>query len=311
MSPSADWTAADWIAVDWGTSTLRAWAMDEKGQILAKASSTAGMASLEPHQFEPALLDLVLDWLDLTRVTDVIACGMVGARQGWAEADYAIVPGPPRGPEAFTRPKPRDAGIAVHILPGMRQDSPADVMRGEETQIAGLLAREPNFDGVVCLPGTHTKWVHVSAGEVVSFTSFMTGEIFALLAKSSVLHHSIAASGWSEADFEASVEEALAQPERVSARLFGLRAEAILHNLSPEASRARLSGLLIGSELAGSRPYWLGREVVMIGASKLVGAYLQALRLCGLEARKLDDTEMTLAGLTAARKQLLAERNRA
>ena len=157
-------------------------------------------------------------------------------------------------------------------------------MRGEETQIAGLLAREPNFDGVVCLPGTHTKWVHVSAGEVVSFTSFMTGELFSLLATGSVLRHSIAAEGWSEADFETAVEDALARPERVSAKLFGLRAEALLMDLSPERSRARLSGLLIGMELAGARPYWLGRDIVMIGASRLVDAYIAAMHLCGLDA---------------------------
>ncbi len=305
---SADWAAADWIAVDWGTSQLRVWAMNAADQPLAEASSGAGMASLSPLGFEPALLDLIVGWLDLTRVTDVVACGMVGARQGWAEADYATVPGPPRGPEPFTRPKARDGGISVHILPGMRQDSPPDVMRGEETQIAGLLSREPRFEGVVCLPGTHTKWVDVSAGEVVSFRSFMTGEMFALLSSQSVLRHSVGASGWSEEDFVAAVDDALTQPELVSAKLFGLRAEALLSGLSPERSRARLSGLLIGMELAGSRPYWLGKQVVMIGASRLVEAYRLALRHGGLEARVLDATDMTLAGLAAARAQLLSER---
>ena len=260
-TPRNDWTAADWIAVDWGTSNLRAWAMADDGAVLADATSPAGMSSLTQTQYEPALLDLVHNWLDVSRVTDVIACGMVGARQGWAEAEYATVPGPPRGPQAFTRPKTRDAGIKVHILPGMRQDQPFDVMRGEETQIAGLLAREPRFDGVICLPGTHTKWVHVSAGEVVSFTSFMTGELFALLAGQSVLRHTIGAQGWSAPDFETAVDDALARPERASAQFFGLRAEALLADLSPDRARARLSGLLIGMELAGARPYWLGRDV--------------------------------------------------
>jgi len=76
----------------------------------------------------------------------------------------------------------------MHILPGLKQDKNPDVMRGEETQIAGFLAGNPDFDGVLCLPGTHTKWVHISAKEIVSFQTVMTGELFALLSQNSVAH---------------------------------------------------------------------------------------------------------------------------
>jgi 2-dehydro-3-deoxygalactonokinase len=301
-------SAADWIAVDWGTSNLRAWAMGPDGP-RAEAASPAGMGGLARDGFEPALLALVAPWLAGGHCTDVLACGMVGARQGWVEAPYAAVPSPPRRPDAaFTRPDVRDPRLAVHVLHGLRQDAPPDVMRGEETQVAGLLAREPAFDGVACLPGTHTKWAHVSAGEVASFASFMTGELFALLAQASVLRHSVAADGWSEPDFAEAVEESLARPERLAARLFGIRAAALLDGLPPERARARLSGLLVGAELAGARPYWLGREVVLIGAPALVAAYRAALRLVGLEARTLDATDMTLAGLAAAHAQLATER---
>ena len=202
----------------------------------------------------------------------------------------------------------RDPRLAVHVLHGLSQAEPADVMRGEETQIAGLIAREPGFDGVACLPGTHAKWAHVSAGEVVSFATFMTGELFALIAQSSVLRHSVAGDGWSDADFAQAVEDSLSRPERLAARLFGIRAEALLTGLPPERARARLSGLLIGAELAAARPYWLGRELALIGAPRLVAAYRAALALGGLEARTLDATAMTLAGLTAAHAQLLTER---
>ena len=193
---------------------------------------------------------------------------MAGARGGWAEAPYATVPCPP-GPASFARAATRDPRLAVRILPGLRQDSPADVMRGEETQIAGLLAAEPGFEGVACLPGTHTKWVHLSAGEVVSFASYMTGEIFALLAdRLGAAQDGRRRTAGPSADFLQAVEDGIARPERVASRLFGLRAEALLHGLAPERARARLSGLLIGAELAGARPYWLGREVVLIGADR-------------------------------------------
>ena len=294
-----------WIAADWGTTRLRAFAMAADARVLASADSGAGMGRLSgAAAFEAALLDLVGGWLEPGTATEVVACGMVGARQGWAEAPYEAVPCPPMTAARALRVQTADPRIVVRVLPGLCQRRPADVMRGEETQIAGLMAREPRFDGTVCLPGTHTKWAHVSAGEVVSFTSFMTGEIFELLASASVLRHGIAAEGWSEADFAEAVEDGLARPEQLAARLFRLRAEALLDGLDPERARARLSGLLIGAELAAARPHWLGREVVLVGAPAMAGAYRAALALCGVQARLADATEMTLAGLAAARAGL-------
>src|ERR1700681_4937211 len=77
-----------WIAVDWGTSNLRAWGIGADGEVVAEASSDQGMGKLERSGFEPALLDLIGDWLPQGRQTLVIACGMVGARQGWIEVRY-------------------------------------------------------------------------------------------------------------------------------------------------------------------------------------------------------------------------------
>lgn len=298
--------AVGWIAVDWGSSNLRAWAMASDGTVVAEGNSGAGAITLAPEAFEAALLAVVEPWLG-DRRTDVIVCGMAGARGAWVEAAYAAIPCPPV-PAASARPEVHDPRLSVRVLPGLRQDKPADVMRGEETQIAGLVAAEPSFDGVVCLPGTHTKWVHVSAGEVVSFGSFMTGEVFALLAHQSVLRRTVGAEGWSEEDFLEAAADGLSRPERVMGRLFGLRAEGLLHGLAPERARARLSGLLIGAELAGARAYWLGREVVLIGAPALATAYRDALALAGLEARVVDATAMTRGGLVAAHELLVAER---
>ena len=136
----------------------------------------------------------------------VIACGMVGARQGWIEAPYSQVPCAPVG-LSMIKPVVEDTRLDVSILPGLSQTDPADVMRGEETQIAGYLAENPGFDGVLCLPGTHTKWAHISAGEVVSFRTFMTGELFALVSSQSVLRHSVGA-GWDGPAYRSAVSDA-------------------------------------------------------------------------------------------------------
>ncbi len=292
---------ADWIAVDWGTSQLRAWAMSASGTVLAEAQSDNGMSTLAGDGFEPALLDLVARWID--GPTTVIACGMVGSRQGWVEAPYSTVPCPAL-PDGFARAAVQHPDLQVHVIPGIKQPNPADVMRGEETQIAGFLARNKNWDGVICLPGTHTKWVHVSADEVVSFQTFMTGELFATISEQTVLRHSIAAEGWDDDAFTAAVDEAMARPERLAARLFALRAEGLLNALPGSAARARLSGLLIGAELAAAKPYWLGQQIAVIGAGGLSKLYVGALAAQHAPAAQVQGDAITIAGLTAAYARL-------
>lgn len=280
---------ATWIAADWGTTHLRVWAMSSSGSVLAAATSDDGMGRLDRDGYGPALDRLTADW---PRVP-VIACGMVGSRQGWAEAAYAAVPCPPLADNLTS------AGERTHIIPGLKQTSPADVMRGEETQIAGFLALNPKWDGVICLPGTHTKWVHVSADEVVSFQTVMTGDLFAAITGHTVLRHSTG-TGWDDAGFLQGIDDAISRPERLAARLFSLRAEGLLNALPDAVARARLSGLLIGAELAATKPYWLGQQIAVIGAGTLAGLYVTALGAQSAPATQVNADRATLAGLTAA-----------
>ena len=295
-----------WIAVDWGTSNLRAWAMGPSGP-LAEATSDDGMGKLKPHDFEGALLRLITPWLTAP-TTPVLACGMVGARQGWREAAYRQTPCTPVDAAAVLH-VPTDPRITFHIAPGLSQDRPADVMRGEETQVAGVLALHPGFDGVICHPGTHSKWVQVSAGEVVSFQTYMTGELFALISTQSVLRHGMnnePDTGWDTASFDDGLSDALSRPEKIASRLFSLRAEFLLHGMTPAQARARLSGLLIGIELAGAKPYWLGQRVMLVGAPALAAIYANALKSQGLVPETLDATACTLAGLSSLYTQMKA-----
>lgn len=299
--PAGPTVQPDWIAVDWGTSNLRVTAMGAEGP-LATRESTEGMARLAPDEFEPTLLRLIGDWLPERGSIDVLACGMVGARQGWVEARYRSVPCTPLDATALTVVHTTDPRLNFSIAPGLSQSAPADVMRGEETQIAGALALDPGFDGVFCLPGTHSKWVHVSAGEVVSFQTFLTGELFALLSENSVLRHGLAGGeGWEAEAFDAALSDAISNPHRFAGRLFALRAEGLLSGLSPVSARARLSGLLIGIELAAARPYWLGQPVTLIGAERLSSHYAHALASQGITARQLSGSACTLAGLASLR----------
>lgn len=292
--------ADDWIAVDWGTSALRVWRMRGSDAQEARRSD-AGMGKLGRDGFEPALLELIADWITGAPIP-VLACGMVGAKQGWSEAGYRAVPCNPLG-APFHAVQSNHPGLAVQIIPGLSQSDPADVMRGEETQIAGCLALDPGFSGTIGLPGTHMKWAQVSNGVVTGFTTTLTGELFALLSQGSVLRHGLG-QGWDDAAFAYGVLAMQAAPAGFATALFGIRARGLLGQESPDAARARLSGLVIGLELAATAAIWAGQPVTLIGEGRLADLYAQALALHGVQAAKMDNEATTLAGLIHARALL-------
>jgi 2-dehydro-3-deoxygalactonokinase len=293
-------TKLDWIAADWGQSHLRVWGLSGHS-VVQSAQSGHGMAHLSRAEMEPALLALIEDWLPEGQVTPVILCGMLGGAKDWIEASYRPVPCPPLG-KPLVQAESRDLRVSLHVVPGLKQSTPPDVMRGEETQIAGFIALNPDWDGVICLPGTHSKWAHISAGEVVSFQTFLTGEMFALLSDHSTLRHSL--GGWDEAGFAQGFDESMERPERLMARLFSIRAQTLLQTQDTGYARARLSGLLIGAELAATKPYWLGQRVAVIGAKDVAQAYAAACVRLSVPVTLHDMADMTLAGLGAARAYL-------
>src|ERR1700704_872262 len=119
-----------WIAGDWGPSNLRVWGIGADGAVVAEASSDEGMGKLDRSGFEPALLDLVGGWLPEDRQTLVIACGMVGARQGWIEVPYRQAPCRPVFSDVIGTPETSDPRLKVRVLAGVKQTKPdPDVMR--------------------------------------------------------------------------------------------------------------------------------------------------------------------------------------
>lgn len=291
-----------WIAADWGTTRLRLWAMDTSGEVVGTATSDDGMGQLTPDAFEPAFLKTAAPFLSADRCLPVIICGMAGARTGWKEAGYGAVPAPPSGqPEVV---KTVDQRIDVHILPGLSQSEPPDVMRGEETQIAGLIHQTPNFDGMLCLPGTHTKWATIANGQVRRFRTAMTGELFALLSSQSTLA-GFTSDGWDEPAFKAAVAQNRDAP--LAADLFSLRARGLLHGFSDGEGRARLSGLLIGAEVSAMVRGNADAHVTLLGDPTLCRIYEIALEHLGLGSQTLDAQALTLAGLTAAYNRHIAK----
>ena len=289
-----------WIAIDWGSSNLRVWALNNNNAILDSILSNDGMLGLASNEFEPLLFEKISKWGVGDANIPILCCGMVGAKQGWVEAPYASIPYNLMQEADNVKVSCSDDRLNVRILGGLRQDNPADVMRGEETQIRGFLSIFSNFDGIICLPGTHSKWVHVSAGEVISFRTFMSGELFDLLSKYSVLNHSVKSDGWNDKEFRSAVSESISNPQKIFSDFFKLRADHLLKQVEQSELRSKLSGYIIGAELAGAKPYWLGQNVVILGNDNLSKIYKTALEGQGIFAQEIDATECTLNGLAQA-----------
>ncbi len=295
---------AKWIAADWGTTHIRAWAIGEEDNVLAFRESNEGMKDLQQNQFEPVLLKLIESWLDDTKVTTVIACGMVGSKQGWVETPYLKTPCVPIDNQQLAIATTKDNRIKVNFVPGVMQNNLADIMRGEETQIAGFINKNPDFNGVVCLPGTHTKWVNVKEGQITSFKTFMTGELFGVISNHTLIRHSISIKGWNQAGFEAGIHEGFNNPGSIASDLFSLRAESIVNDLDRDQARSTLSGLLLGVELNGAQTFWENSNVIIIGSQLLSNNYHQGLKILGGQSQLFSLETATLSGLSFAYREL-------
>lgn len=296
-----------WIAVDWGTSNLRAWAMAQDGSTLSSASSAKGMGRLERSEFAPALIEIAGELgVQPQHEISILVCGMAGARQGWMEAPYLEAPTDLWGLGfAAVQPSVPESAFAVSILPGVCQKQGAEnVMRGEETQLLGLASLMPGYNGLVCMPGTHSKWASLNGTRIEHFATAMTGEVFDILKTHSVLRHSLAGEADGPArdeGFRAGATAGLEKPEDLLGQLFRVRAASLLSDKKADWCSGYLSGLLIGTEIAAHRSSIGDEPVPLIGSTALCALYTQVLEMTGASGRAVDATEVVLAGLKAAR----------
>lgn len=291
------------LALDWGTSSLRAFLM-RAGRVIETRHSPHGIQHLpQPGQagFEAALRQIAADWLQRWPQLPVVACGMVGSAQGWAEAPYVRCPADARTLAAQGRRVASGLGPDVLIAPGVQFDPPhdlPDVMRGEEIQIAGALRLQPELarHALIVLPGTHSKWADIEDGRIAGFASYLTGELFAVLRQHSILGRLMPDTLAPEPDpaaFELGLASARdSRPGDLSHQIFAARTLGLSGRLAPAALPDFLSGLLIGHELVSALARWPRRErLTLIGEPALCRRYAQALGYLGRsDCQLLDNT---------------------
>lgn len=296
-------TEPAYVAVDWGTSGFRLWLVDRAGQLLAERRSDEGMLAAAKAGFA-AVLQSHLAAVEAPDHLPVLVCGMAGARTGWVEAGYVDTPAPL---SAVLKQAARVPGEArdIRILPGIAQrDIKApDVMRGEETQLLGALGLEAAGEALVCMPGTHSKWVGVKDGTVEHFSTFMTGELFSVVSRETILSLAVAGADEAEdlASFKAAVIAAFEAPAYVANLLFGARSRQLLFGGTPTAARETLSGTLIGVELAAALSIQSPKAgVTLIASGRLAILYRLALDALSVTVVPIDADEAVRRGLSMA-----------
>lgn len=285
-------SASHLIALDWGTSSLRAELMNVQGEVLRQVSTGDGILSVEDGDFHAVFRRLAADWVNDYPDSLALAAGMIGSRQGWREAPYVPCPaGFDELGQGLIWSDETDVpfgfvpGVVTHHAGGV-----PDVIRGEEVQIFGALDALGLNDGIFVLPGTHSKWVVVENRRIVRFHTFMTGELFDLLRRQSILSRMMPAQDaipWEQGRGSFVQACKLAADGLLLHRLFSVRSQGLFNVLDAEQQPDYLSGLVIGEEIREALLISEGigtQHVHLICKPSLLERYQAALSVFGVDS---------------------------
>jgi len=272
------------LAVDWGSSSLRGALLGADGAALEERAFPRGILTVEAGGFPDVFQSCFGDWM--TPGTLCLISGMAGSKQGWREAPYCACPA---GFDAIAAALEWVEPGRIAIVPGLSIDKNGvpDVMRGEETQVFGALQLLGLNHARLVLPGTHSKWVSVTDRKVMDFSTWMTGELYALLRRHSILSRMLPEDepALDSAAFDQGVAHALAGPGLLNTA-FSTRTLSLFNRMDTAALPSYLSGLVIGEELkAQTLPR--GEPVVVMGAEALTARYEQALAQLGVPVQRV------------------------
>ncbi|PPU02009.1 2-dehydro-3-deoxygalactonokinase [Xanthomonas arboricola] len=287
------------IAIDWGTSSLRGYLLAADGTVLEQRRGSDGILACQ-GRFADVLSTLVDGWDG-----PLLLSGMIGSRNGWVEQAYLPCPAETAAlAQAMRSYADLLPGRTLWFVPGVstgERHGVPDVMRGEETQLVGLIAALGDGEHVACLPGTHSKWARIAHGQLTGFATVMTGELYAVLRQHSILGK-LMDDDHAALDTDAFLQglDRSAAPGGLSHHLFGARTLGLFDRLTAAALPSYLSGLLIGHELREHRGDHA--TVHLVGSPALAQRYALALQHLGVESQ-LHSEDLAAAGLFALARQ--------
>ncbi len=263
------------IALDWGTTSLRAHLLDVDGAVLDTRSGPWGVLQVPHGDFRAVYDAATREW----PLLNALSAGMIGSTRGWLEVPYCTLPA---GATELAARITHVPDTALHIVPGVaRTGDRPDVMRGEETQIVGVLEIEPTLaaHSTIVLPGTHSKWVTIVDSKITNLTTYMTGELYAVLRDHSILGGSTRSTkAHSDDAFGRGVRAARASTQGIAPALFSARSLVLTQQIASEDALAYLSGLLIGDEIRSGLAV-SARPDALVGEDGLCRLYQGALAM--------------------------------
>ncbi len=268
------------IGVDWGTTSFRAFRINPDGTFRDRRTAARGVQNVKDGRFADTLREEIGPWL-AGGEQHVLLCGMIGSRQGWKEAPY--IPCPAGAKEiAASLVNIEFDWARVKVVPGVvtaDANGVTEVMRGEETQIIGVLSAFAG-GGIACLPGTHSKWARVEGGRITGFETHMTGETYAALRGHTILSRMMRDGATDVTAFDEGVRRS-SNAGGLLHHVFGVRALALSGHLSDNGTSSYLSGILIGHEVRAALQHGANSVVHVIGAPELTALYARAISACG------------------------------
>jgi len=309
------------IAVDWGTSHLRAFLCrvnENKNLTIIDKANGLGVSKVI-HSFEKTLFDCINPWVHQHGKLPIFMMGQIGSNIGWKETNY--IPCPTQLEDISANcVNFACAGHDITIIPGLScrlYNDMHDVMRGEEMQVLGWLQQSPQHligSHLICLPGTHTKWVLIESGKIVLFKTAMTGELYDLLSTQSILIQASNAE-FNQASFQLGADFTLKSEQGSFIHgLFSVRSKQLFGELSHSQAKSYLSGLLIGSDVraAMNAQEWQSSQlaqVSIIGAKNLSQLFSQVLKVHGINTKIYPVADMTLSGFNSVYQQMITSSN--
>ena len=288
------------VAIDWGTTNRRLYLIDAAGNCLLEEEDHSGVARLGRAAIAGSIAQLRARFPG----HDMLMAGMIGSSIGWREAPYVTCPA---DLDLLAKGVVTTDDPLISIVPGVRSapEDTSDVMRGEEVQLIGAVAAGlAPANGVVCHPGTHTKWVLMKNGAIHAFRTVMTGELFALLRAHSIVSDALSGTVAIGPAFEAGLRDGLTSP-CLGADLFGIRARVLLGKLDHADAASWASGLLIGSDIAfGLTLFAATGPIAILGDPHLTKFYAKGFRLDGRSHVQLSGSKAFISGMNSIRGHL-------
>jgi 2-dehydro-3-deoxygalactonokinase len=323
------------FSCDWGTTSFRLRRVNAAtGEVTAQRTESSGVRELSANRSgnsaEKVFANFLREQLLLISGNDaaslegvsVMISGMASSSVGWRELPYARVPfnldGSGIVQDSFELKVGDNSRVQIHLISGVRAE--ADMMRGEETEILGIFSGDRHApiaeDGIIVLPGTHSKHCRLQHRQLTGFRTYMTGELFDVLSAHSLLRASVHTTGGaSSANLsEPAARDAFAAGVRdasvsgLAGNLFQTRVRTVLQNVPPSVNRWFLSGLLVGSEIADLAAREPAAPILLAAAEPLNAAYHLAFETLGLKKNLtvVQPEEMALASVRGHRALLAA-----